>query len=145
MYLQRGQLLEGPPALRARVGLLVGVVEHVLVEGLLEGEGAPADLALVGGLAYVRQIIEFQDKFRLPSTFKHSPVCSLLCFFRKYFVVNVLWHTSHSHCFPPPPPFPELLFGLPTELLLFFTWELVMCWESCCCLGKQRPQVAHLN
>ncbi len=54
MYLKRGQLLEGPPALRARVGLLVGVVEHVLVEGLLEGEGAPADLALVGGLAYVR-------------------------------------------------------------------------------------------
>ncbi len=54
MYLKRGQLLEGPPALRARVRLLVGVVEHVLVEGLLEGEGAPADLALVRGFAYVR-------------------------------------------------------------------------------------------
>ena len=51
VVLEGGQLLEGPSALRAGVRLLVGVVEHVLVVGLLEREGPPADCALIRGLA----------------------------------------------------------------------------------------------
>ena len=39
VVLQGGQLLERPAAHTAGVRLLVGVVEHVLVVGLLEGEG----------------------------------------------------------------------------------------------------------
>ena len=41
VVLQGGQLLEGPAANTAGVRLLVSVVEHVLVVGLLEGEGLP--------------------------------------------------------------------------------------------------------
>ena len=42
VVLKGGQLLEGPAAHTAGVGLLVRVVEHVLVVGLLEGERLPA-------------------------------------------------------------------------------------------------------
>ena len=45
MVLQGGQLLEGPAANAAGVRLLVRVVEHVLVVGLLEGEGLATDVA----------------------------------------------------------------------------------------------------
>ena len=51
VVLQGGELLESSPAVVAGVGLLVRVVEHVLVVGLLEGEGSSADCARVGGLS----------------------------------------------------------------------------------------------
>ena len=52
VVVQRAQLLERAPALRAPVRLLVRVVEHVLVVGLLEGEGFATDVAGVWGLAW---------------------------------------------------------------------------------------------
>ena len=56
MILESGELLEGPPTLRAGIGLLVSVIEHVLVERLLECEGTATDVALVGGLSWKEQI-----------------------------------------------------------------------------------------
>ena len=52
VVVQRAQLLERAPALRAPMRLLVRVVEHVLVVGLLEGEGFATDVARVRGLAW---------------------------------------------------------------------------------------------
>ena len=43
VVLEGGQLLEGATTNTAGVGLLVGVVEHVLVVRLLEGECLPTD------------------------------------------------------------------------------------------------------
>ena len=43
VVLKGGQLLEGATTNTAGVGLLVGVVEHVLVVRLLEGECLPTD------------------------------------------------------------------------------------------------------
>lgn len=39
MVVQGGEFLEGSAAFGADVGLLGGVVQHVLVVGLLKGEG----------------------------------------------------------------------------------------------------------
>ena len=39
--------------------------------------------------------IIFQFTFEI---FFYLPVCNLLCFFKKYLVVNIFLQTSHSHC-----------------------------------------------
>ena len=53
VVLQGGQFLESFPTILpcASVGLLVCVVEHVLVDGLLERKGFPTKVARIWGLA----------------------------------------------------------------------------------------------
>ena len=59
VVLQGGQLLESFPTILpcARVRLLVCVVEHVLVEGLLERKGFPTKVARIWGLAWIGKLL----------------------------------------------------------------------------------------
>ena len=59
VVLQGRQLLESFPTILpcARVRLLVRVVEHVLVEGLLERKGFPTKVARIWGLAWIRKLL----------------------------------------------------------------------------------------
>ena len=59
VVLQGGQFLESFPTIlpSARVRLLVCVVEHVLVEGLLERKGFPTKVARIWGLAWIRKLL----------------------------------------------------------------------------------------
>lgn len=45
-----------------------------------------------------RDVLTCSVLTKMPLKCMKLPVWRRLCFLRKYLVVNVLWHTSHSHC-----------------------------------------------